>query len=496
MTGHRLCILLGAALGPAAALASTLIVNASIVDGTGAAAMPGDVRIEGDRIAAVGNLEPLPGETVVDAAGLTLTPGFIDTHSHHDGRLFEDRGVTAAVSQGITTIVVGQDGSMTWPVKFLFDKLGATPVAVNVASFVGHNSIRTFVMHEDFARAANEKEVEAMRKLVAEGMSYGALGLATGLEYDPGIYSTTDEVLALAKEAAHSGGRYISHVRSEDRYFWAAIDELIRIGREARLPVQVSHIKLAMVDWWGQSRRLLDVLDRARAEGVDVTADIYPYEYWHSNLGVLFPKRNFSDRGEAELALRSIAPADGLLLTEYPPDPALAGKTIAQIAAERHADPATVLMDLTQRSEAAGGKDSVMGTSMRADDVAALIAWPHSNICSDGASGSGHPRGTGAFTKLLRVYVREQKLLTFEQAIHKMTGLSAEHMGFRDRGVIRAGAHADLVLLDPATVADRSSIEHPQALSVGIARVWVNGVAAFEDGKPTGATPGQVLRRQ
>ncbi|MSQ92285.1 MAG: D-aminoacylase [Gammaproteobacteria bacterium] len=475
--------------------ASTIILNAWIVDGSGAPARRGAVRLQDDRIVAMGELEPIPGEHIVDAGGLTLTPGFIDTHSHHDRGLFEQRDAMAAVSQGVTTIVVGQDGSMTWPVKFLFDKLEQTPAAINVASYIGHGSIRNFVMNADFSRAARPEEIERMRRLVSEGMGYGALGLATGLEYDPGIYSTTEEILVLAKEVAGYGGRYISHIRSEDRYFWAAVDEIVRIGREAKIPVQISHMKLAMVDWWGQSQRLIYVLERARSEGVDITGDIYPYEYWQSDLSVLFPERDFTNRKTAEFVLRSISPPEGLLITKFTSEPALESLTIAQIAVLKGKDPAAVLMDLTVRSQLENVEDVVIGTSMRSDDVAALIQWPQANICSDGASPSRHPRGSGAFTKVLRVYVREQKLFSFEAAIHKMTGLSAAHMGFVDRGVIRPGAYADLVLLDPEQVSDHSTIEHPEARSVGIDKVWVNGVVVLNEGEATGHYPGQVIRR-
>ena len=479
----------------AAEPATTVIVNASIVDGTGAPARRGAVRIVGQRIVAVGALVPADGETVIDAGGLTLAPGFIDTHSHHDRHLFELRDASAAVSQGITTTVVGQDGSMVYPVQELFDRLQRTPSAINVASYVGHGSIRSQVMGDDFRRHATTAEIERMRTLVGEGMQAGALGLATGLEYDPGIYSETGELIDLAKEAARFGGRYISHVRSEDRYFWAAIDEIIRIGREARLPVQISHMKLAMVDWWGQPRRFLDVLDRARSEGVDVTGDVYPYEYWQSDLTVLFPERDFADRESAEFALRSISPPDGLLITKFSPEPGLEGLTIAEIAAQKGMDPADVLMDLTARSQLENAEDVVIGTSMRADDIAALIAWPHANVCSDGSLAGTHPRGTGAFTRVLRLYVREQQLLTLEQAVHKMTGLAAAHVGIVDRGVIRPDAYADLVLFNPATVADRSTIAYPQMLSVGIAKVWVNGAAVFAYGRATGVYPGMVVRR-
>ena len=480
---------------PAAAPPTTVIVNASIVDGTGAPARRGAVRIVGQRIVAIGALEPADGETVIDAGGLTLAPGFIDTHSHHDRGLFENRAALAAVSQGITTIVVGADGESTYPVAELFERQAKTPAAVNVATYVGHGDLRAAVMGADFRRHATADEIGRMRALLSAGMQAGALGLASGLEYDPGIYSETAELIELAREAARVGGRYASHIRSEDRYFWDAVDEIVRIGREARIPVQFSHMKLAMVDWWGQSRRLLDVLDRARSEGVDVTGDVYPYEYWQSTLTVLFPARDFANRESAEFALRSISPPDGLLISEYTPEPALEGLTVAQIAERKGMDPAATLMDLIARSQVEGAREGVIGTSMRADDIAALVAWPHSNICSDGSLTGMHPRGAGAFTKVLRTYVREQKLFGLEQAIHKMSGLAAAHAGIADRGAIRPGAFADLVLFNPAEVADRSTIERPEALSVGIAKVWVNGVAVFAYGRPTGVYPGMSVRR-
>ena len=475
---------------------STLIVNASIVDGTGSPARPGAVRVDGDRIVEVGALEPKRGEAVVDARGLVLAPGFIDVHSHHEEGLFDMPDATPVVSQGITTIVAGQDGSMTYPVRELFERIEKTPVAINVATFVGHGNLRVDAMGEDdYRRHATAEELEKMRLGVEDGMKAGALGLATGLEYDPGIYSASEEVVELAKEAARHGGRYISHVRSEDRDFWAAIDELVRIGREAKIPVEVTHIKLAMKDWWGQSERLLGVLDKARAEGIDVTADIYPYEFWHSDLTVLFPKRDFTNRKTAQFVLDHVTPADGIILTDYSPEPALVGQSLAEIAAAKGTDPAVELMDLIARSQGKDDSQSIMGKGMIEKDIDALIAWPYASICSDGSLDSMHPRGRGAFTKVLREYVREKKILTLEEAVRKMTGLSAANMGIADRGAIRPGAYADLVLFDPATVADRSTFEDPAALSVGIDTVWVNGIAVWQDGKATGAHPGRGIKR-
>jgi N-acyl-D-amino-acid deacylase len=475
---------------------STLIVNASIVDGTGSPARAGAVRVDGDRIVEVGALEPRRGETVVDARGHVLAPGFIDVHSHHEEGLFEMPDAAPVVSQGVTTIVAGQDGSMTWPVAELLERLASTPVAINVASFVGHGSIRTDVMgKDDFRRHATQEEVARMKKLVDEGMQAGALGLATGLEYDPGIYSAPEEVIELAREAKRHGGRYISHIRSEDRYFWEALDEIVNIGRVTGIPVQVTHMKLAMKDWWGESARFLGVLDQARAEGIDVTGDIYPYEAWHSDLTVLFPKRDFENRESAQFALDHVSPPEGIILSRFSPEPALVGKTLAEVAKLEGKDPAATLMDLIARSNHDGAEQSIIGQGMTEADVAALIAWPHAAICSDGSLESLHPRGRGAFTKVLRVYVREKRILSLEEAIRKMTGLSAANVGIADRGVIRPGAFADLVLFDPATVADRSTWQDPLALSVGIERVWVNGVPVWQDGKPTGAHPGLAIRK-
>ena len=488
-------LLLVAGNASAAESSTTLITDALIVDGTGAKARQGAVRIENGRIVAVGKLKARKGETIVDAHGQVLAPGFIDTHSHHDWGLTEAPDGIEATSQGITTIIVGQDGGSEIPVSKLFAAFEKTPVAVNVASYAGHNSIRYEVMGEDYKRAATAGEIEKMKGLVTAAMEDGVLGLSTGLEYDPGIYSTKDEVLTLAKETARLGGRYISHMRSEDQYIWGALDEIVDIGKQTGMPVQVSHMKLAMTDWWGQADRFLGVLDRARAEGVKITGDLYPYEYWQSTLTVMFPKRDFANRKSAEFALEHLAPADGLLLSHFSPDPSLIGKTVADVAKLRGIDPADALMQLIAESQVKGESEGVIGTSMRGDDIAKLIAWPHSNISSDGTLAGRHPRGAGSFTRVLRKYVREEKLLTLEAAIHKMTGASAGNMGIRDRGTITVGQHADLVMFDPATVADRATTEHPTAQSVGISRVWVNGTLVYSGGRATGNHPGQIVKR-
>lgn len=481
-----------AAFGAARFQPSTLIVNASIVDGTGSPARRGAVRVVGDRIADVGELTPRPGDRTVDAGGLVLAPGFIDTHSHHAGGLFEALDAPAVVSQGITTIVVGQDGSSDVPLAKFFERLASTPASVNVASYAGHGTLRSRVMGEDFKRKATPAEVDAMAGLLRAEMQAGALGLSTGLEYDPGIYSDPSEVIALAKVAAEAGGRYMSHVRSEDREFWKAIDEAIAIGREARIPVQISHVKLAMRSLWGQTARLIRTLDEARAAGVNVTADVYPYTFWQSGMTVLFPNRDFDNREAAEFALREVTSAEGLLVTRYPANPEYEGKSLAEIAKMRGADPPQAMMDMIRESE---GRIGIVATGMDERDVVALTKWPFANICSDGTSTGGHPRGYGAFPRVLGRYVREQKELALEEAVRKMTSLAAANVGIEDRGAIRAGAPADLVLFDPATIVDRSTTSDPKAVSTGVRSVWVNGQLVFDSGRTTSARPGLVVRR-
>jgi N-acyl-D-aspartate/D-glutamate deacylase/CubicO group peptidase (beta-lactamase class C family) len=490
-----------AALGlPAEERPSLLIENATLVDGTGARARKGDLRIEGDRIAAVGDLAARPGETTFDAKGLVLAPGFVDTHSHADDDLGDDPDALGAVSQGITTVVGGQDGGSAASLDEYFDRLEWTPAAVNVASYVGHGTLRDAVLGDDFRRAATPAEVEAMAALLDREMRAGALGLSTGLEYDPGIYSDRSEVIALAKVAARHGGRYISHVRSEDRYFWEAIEEILAIGKEARIPVQISHVKLAMRSLWGEAPRLLARLEKARREGIAASADIYPYLYWHSTLTVLFPERDFENLATAQTVLDEIAPPDGLLLGRYKPEPSYAGKTVAEIAKLRGEEPAKTLVELIRMAEAMkakgeSGVESVIGTSMTEPDLERLLAWKETNLCTDGELDGRHPRGFGSYPRVLGRYVRERKALRLEEAVRKMTSLAADHVGLRDRGRLVPGAWADLVLLNPATVGDRATTAEPHALSTGIERVWVNGDVVFEKGKATGAMPGKVLRR-
>ena len=502
------CVLVIASCGNKPAnVSSTLIINAVVFDGTGADGYEGSVRIEGDRIVAAGDIAALHGETIIDATGLALAPGFIDTHSHHDRNMGEYRHMPGVLSQGVTTIVRGADGFSGTDDEFGFVRqsefnrtFAATPAAVNVASYSPHNSIRYQVMGTDSRREATPDEVAAMASLVEADMRNGAVGLATGLEYEPGIFSATQEVIELAKVAAKYGGGYMSHVRDEDDLFMDAVDEVIRIGREAGLPVHISHIKLADRTFWGTTDAVIDVLNNARASGVDITADIYPYQRWASNLAVLFPARNFSDRDVADFTFAHTANPEDIILSHFAPNPEFDGLSIADIAKITERDPATTLMELTQAADdylrkTGRGGASIIAKGMDESDVVALMRWEFTNFCSDGSHGGGHPRGYGAFPRVLRHYVRELKVLSWPEAIHKMTGRSADAMGIRNRGRLVVGNYADLVLFDPDTITDNATMDNSTALSTGVHSVWVNGVLAFENGMPTKRFSGRVITR-
>jgi N-acyl-D-amino-acid deacylase len=480
---------------------TVLIKNISLIDGTGAPARNASVRIQGKTILAVGNLQPFQEEDVVDGEGKILAPGFIDSHSHLEGSLEKYPEALAALNQGITTIVTGQDGGSN-PLDSIKASLKKKPAAINLATYTGHATIREKVMGtENLSRPANNGELEKIKQLLKEELQKGSLGLSTGLEYEEGFYSNRNEIIELAKVAAAEKARYISHIRSEDINMADAIDEIIQIGREAKLPVQISHIKIALKDDWGTANRLLSTLQKARAEGIDITADCYPYDFWNSTVRVLFPKKDFTSLDGATYATEHLFDPAGSVMVRFAPDTVYKGKTVAAIAKMRNETPAKTLLYLVAAAEdyqklhpEAGGVETIMGKSMSDEDVKTFLAWGHTNICSDGANG-GHPRGYGSFTRILNRYVKENKIMSWEDAIHKMTALAAEHTGIKNRGVIAPGYFADLVLIDPATVQDNSSIENPKALSEGILKAWVNGILVYKDKTSQQKFPGVFVER-
>jgi N-acyl-D-aspartate/D-glutamate deacylase/CubicO group peptidase (beta-lactamase class C family) len=470
-----------------------LITNVKIINGTGLPAFSGSVRMVDDRIADIGSLGAFPGESVTDGKGFVLAPGFIDSHSHHDWRLEENPSCTAATNQGITTIVVGQDGGST-PIDSISYLLNKRPVSINIATFTGHATLRQKAMNGDVLRKSTPDELVQMQAILKQEMESGSLGLSTGLEYEPAFYASRNEVIELARIAATYGGRYISHIRSEDVHIDRALDELLDIGRQANIPVQISHIKIALRSKWGTSASLLTSLQQARQLGVNVTADVYPYSMWGSTPRVLFPKKDFTNLESARFATAELFDPAASTMVSFPANKAYEGKTIAEIGRLTNEDAAHALLRIIREGEAAGESGYIVATSMSETDIKNFLAWDHSSICSDGAV-DGHPRGHGAFTRVLGRYVREQNLMPLEKAIYKMTGLPAQNLGIKDRGLIQPGYFADLVLFNPETVIDNATIENPTALSAGVEMVWVNGKLVYRDRVAVKNYPGVLVKR-
>ncbi len=481
---------------------STVILNVQILDGTGALPIQGAVRFKGDKIIEVGNLKSSKGELIIDGKGLTLAPGFIDAHSHHLGDLQRNPNGLSTSNQGITTIVIGQDGE-GYPMDSLEKDMREKPIVANVASYTGHSSLREEVMGENnVLRQATQLEVDKMKVILQNELDKGSLGLSTGLEYEQAFYSSRDEVLQLAQIAANANTRYISHIRSEDVTMADALDEIIQIGKITKMPVQISHIKLAKKSDWGTAATILAQLEKARAEGVQITADVYPYTFWNSTLRVLFPARDYTNMASAQLAVTQLFDPTASYIVQYAPQPSYVGKTVSAIAKERNETDAQALMslvaiaaDFKQKNPGYKGSiEAIAAKSMSDADVAKFIAWPYSVICSDGNAG-GHPRGYGSFPRILGKYVRTDKVIDLTNAIYKMTGQTAAYLGIKERGVIAVGKKADLVLFNSATVNDNATILNSKALSDGIAMVWVNGALVYKDQKATGNKPGVLIKR-
>ena len=473
-----------------AATKTQVIVGATVIDGSGRHAFPANIRIAGDRIAQVGRFVARADEEIIQAPGLVVAPGFIDIHNHSDGALASEPSLASQVSQGITTLAVGPDGGSPWPIADYFAKLEAKHAAVNVVAFVGHATIRQQVMGRDTSRPATEKEISEMAKLVEQGMREGAVGLSTGLEYDVGHPSTTEEVIELARAAARHGGIYMSHVRDEADDVMTAFKEAIRIGREAHIPVQISHIKLGTVGVWGQAEKAVDLINAARHSGVDITADCYPYDAWSSTISVLIPSRRHEDPVAVKKGLDDVGGAANVLVTSCRAHRDYEAKTLDEISREQHLSAVDVYIQIVK-----DGGAGVVCRSMKDSDIKIFYSQPWVIVASDGQAGGRHPRGAGTFTRVLGRFVRERQWLTLEEAVRKMTAAPASRLGLNDRGMIREGMKADLVLFDPKRVIDRSTFKEPLLLSEGIERVFVNGEPVFENRKITGRLPGVVIRK-
>ncbi len=486
-----ICALLALAPSPGGGL---VIRNGVVYDGTGSPSRRVDIRIVGDTIRAVGNIRALPGDRVIDAKGLAVSPGFIDSHSHADGGVLQDPDAETHIRQGITTSMVGEDGFSTYPLAKWFDKLRQQPVALNFGSFVGEGTIRHLVMG-DSQKKPTPAQLDQMREMIDQEMRSGARGLSTGLEYEPNRYADTDEVVACALVAAKRHGIYISHVRNEDNHAFNSFNELIEVARRDHMPAEINHIKIASTRVWHRADDVKNLMTEAAKEGEDITADVYPYLFWQSTIRVVIMTEQFDDRAQWEQGFKDVGGPENIRLTTYSPDPTWASKTLAEISKSTGKDPIDLAQEIIANCYSPGkhGLESVVVTAMSEDDLKKFIANPKISFCSDGGLHGTHPRGAGSFPRILGVYVRQQHVIPLQEAIRKMTSLPAWRFGLADRGKIAPGMKADITIFDPAKVIDMATVEKPEASPVGITTVIVNGVPALLDGKFTHAHPGRPL---
>jgi dihydroorotase/N-acyl-D-amino-acid deacylase len=514
-----LLLLLLSVLASQQAPLDVLVTGGRVIDGTGSPFFYADIGIRGDAIVFVG----APGTAVpaarrIDAKGLVVAPGFIDIHSHSRGAIFEVPSGENVLRQGVTTIVEGNDGSSPLPLKPFFDKLEGTKLGINWAMFAGHGSIRGEVMGSQ-NREPRPEELDRMRALMEQAMQDGAFGLSTGLFYVPGNFGKTEEVIELAKVAARYGGMHISHMRDETTGTLDSVRETIRIGEEGGLPTQVTHHKIAGKRNWGLSKESLRLIEEARARGVDVTVDQYPYTASSTSLGAaLFPQWSM-EGGQKAFAERMSAPgqrariktvvmekiefdrgggdARNIVLASCSFDPSLAGKSLYDVAAAKGL-PVTfdTAAEAAIELQLKGGCSAIFH-AIGEEDVRRIMTYPHTMIASDGGVSSGrgvpHPRNYGTFPRVLGHYVREQKLLSLEEAIRKMSGLPAQRLKLWDRGLIRPGMKADIAIFDPDIVADKAEFGKPHQMAVGFSYVLVNGKLVIDGGRLTAERPGRVL---
>lgn len=466
------------------------IRGAQIADGTGTPLRRADVRVLGDTITEIGTITPPATDRVLDATGLVLAPGAIDAHNHSTEGLDSDPDAVTQISQGITTLVVGQDGSSPFPLRDYLTKRRVSPSTVNVAVMVGHATIRRQVMGEDFRRTATPAETARMEALVEQEMQAGALGLSSGLEYEVGSYASTEEVVAMARVAARHGGIYISHIRDEADKTMDAVREAIAVGEKAKLPVQITHIKLGTVGVWHKAGEVIAMIDAARKRGVDVTADVYPYLAWSSNLKVLVPDKQWTNPASVKEALDDVGGGRNVQVTRLPMFPQHVGKRLDEIATLEGLSEVDAFIKIVKDDDA-----GVIGHTMIAEDMQAFMRQPWAMVASDGGISTSHPRGAGTFPRVLGRFVRDEKWLTLPDAIRKMTSMPAARFKLKERGTIAVGMKADLMLFDAETIIDRSTFEEPRLRARGMHHVFVNGRRVWTTDAPTGERPGVLLTR-
>ena len=475
-------------------IVTIVILGATLIDGSGRAALRNSaVVLRGDTIVAAGRRDRVKipaGSRVIDARGMIVAPGFIDAHNHSDRGFANDPFATSQVSQGITTLVIGQDGGSPFPVGQYLAALDVNPMPLNVLTFVGHATVRARAMNDDTNRIATSAEIEKMKQMVEEAMRDGAMGLSSGLEYETGKPASTEELIALAKTASAFGGIYISHIRDEADQTFAALDEAIRIGREAHLPVQISHIKLGSVAVWGRADEAVALINKARAAGQDVTADCYPYDAWSSTIRVLIPGGRHDDPVAVARGLADVGGPANVSVVSCSAHRDYEFRNLEEISKREGISAVDLYMKIVR-----DGGAGIVCHSMKDADISVFYRQPWVMVSSDGGIGSRHPRGAGTYPRVLGRYVRELGWLTLPEAVRKMTSLPARRFNLKDRGLIKRGFKADVVVFDPRRVIDRATFQDPQQLSEGVRHVFVNGVEVWDGGKVTGDRPGRALRR-
>ena len=525
-----------------------VITNGHIIDGTGSPWYSGDLGIRDGKIATIGNLSSAPRKRTIDAAGKVVAPGFIDMLGQSELTILVDPRLPSKIFQGITSEITGEGGSIAplndsiiasdrssyehykitpdWRTyRQYFARLEKQGIGINVADYVGATQVRRVVLGDDDKQPTPE-QLERMKALVREAMKDGAVGVSTSLEYAPAPYAKTEELIALAGEAGKLGGVYATHMRNESDSVLQAIDEALRIGREGHIPVEIWHLKVAGKNNWGRMPEVIAKINAARAAGADVSADTYAYTAWSNSFSAFIPAWAH-DGGDAKMVERLKDPATRArirkdLLTpsrewdnewdEIPGPEAvmissvnnkellpLQGKRLSEIAKLWNKDPIDTIFDFLIQDPDSGV--AVFGMSQPDVTLALQQPWVAVDNDSEGMSPEGilgqthtHPRAYGTFPRILSKYVREDKALTLEDAIRKFTALPAQRMHLTDRGVLKSGMWADIVIFDPATVRDRATFDNPNQLSEGMEYVMVNGVPVIDQGKMTGALPGKVLR--
>lgn len=527
-TGIALILSIAAAI-PAYADVDLLIRNARVVDGTGSPWFLSDVAVDDGRIVAVGRSLSVDASRTIDARQRVLAPGFIDVHTHVESSgsregLKNLPGAENFVLDGVTTIITGNCGGSEIDVDAWGKSLSG--LGINVATFIGHNSIRREVVGLD-DRAPTAAEMQQMKALVEKAMQDGAVGFSTGLLYVPGTYATTDEVVDLARVASGYGGVYASHIREQGAMLHESISEAVRVGREARMPVQISHLKVKGRTRWGTIGDAIELIESFRREGIDVVVDAYPYERASTNLGVNLPRwavagtandiaariDDDETRGQITGEMKAMLEDGGYpdysyaTVAQYRPNPSYNGLTISEInrLVERTAttdNEITTILDMMVEGGASGVTQgaSMIYHYMSEADVDTIFRYPNAAVASDGSiiafgRGQPHPRSYGTNARILASYVRERNVLTLEDAIRRMTSLPARTFSFHDRGIVRPGFVADLVLFDPDKVRDKATFEDPHQYSDGFDVVVVNGVVTVADGKMTDSRSGRFLRR-